>query len=78
MDELTAEQLGRDDRKADKINIPFANPAICAKCHGAAVGTKTHLLRAYNRGRQQENNRIVEHELVDQGFYDVANDRHVR
>jgi hypothetical protein len=26
MDELTAEQLGRDDRKAEKFHGPFANP----------------------------------------------------
>jgi hypothetical protein len=75
MDELTAEQLGQDDRKAEKFHGPFANRAIYAECDGAAVGTKTHLLRAYDRGWQQENDRIVEQELIDQGFYDVDNNQ---
>ena len=73
MDEVTAEQLGRDDRKDDKPNSPFANPALSAACYHAPVGTKTQLLRAYNRGWHEQNNRIAEQELIDQGFYEAAN-----
>lgn len=69
LDEASAEQHGRDDRNAGRPGFPFANEAIRAECEGAAVGTKTHLLQAYSRGWHQENSRIAEQELIDQGFY---------
>lgn len=72
VDEVVAEQLGCDDRRAGRPALPFANEAIVAECEGAAVGTKTHLLRAYSKGWHDENYRIAEQTLADQGFYDVG------
>lgn len=72
VDEVVAEQLGCDDRRAGRPALPFANEAIVAECEGAAVGTKTHLLHAYSRGWHNENHRIAEQALIDQGFYDAV------
>ncbi|OKH81619.1 hypothetical protein EB73_28005 [Mycobacterium sp. SWH-M3] len=74
VDEASAEQLGCDDRRASRPNLPFANAAILAECEGAAVGAKTRLLHAYSRGWHNENHRIAEQALADQGFYDVEGD----
>jgi hypothetical protein len=82
LDEGTAEQLGRDDRQVGKANNPFANPALRAEYTAIAVGTKTHLLHAYNRGWHEESQRIAEQRLIEQGFSPRASNdasaKHIR
>lgn len=55
LDVSAARQAGRDDAKAGKPNSPFANETLLAACVDAPVGSKTHLLRAYNQGWHEEN-----------------------
>lgn len=50
-----ARQIGRDDAQAGKPNSPLANETLYAACLDAPVGTKTHLLRAYNHGWHEYN-----------------------
>lgn len=68
--EAQAEDLGREDRLAGKPNAPFANPVIESECSGAKVGTKTHLLRAYNHGWHSAHAQITDAELRDEGIFD--------
>lgn len=55
LDASVARQIGRDDAKAGKPNNPFASDLIHAACVDAPVGSKTQLLRAYNRGWHEQN-----------------------
>lgn len=55
LDASAARQAGRDDAKAGKPNSPFANETLYAACVDAPVGSKTHLLRAYNQGWHEQN-----------------------
>lgn len=60
MDAATAEQLGSQDRIEGKGNAPLANPAMITEFQDAPVGSKTNLLKAYNRGWQRQHHRITE------------------
>lgn len=55
LDVSVARQIGRDDAKAGKPNCPLANDMLHAECVDAPVGTKTHLMRAYNQGWHEQN-----------------------
>lgn len=55
LDASAARQAGRDDAKAGKPNSPFTNETLLAACVDAPVGSKTHLLRAYNHGWHEQN-----------------------
>jgi len=50
MTKTQAQQLGREAFEAGQINSPFASAAMMAELEGAAVGSKTHLMKAFNQG----------------------------
>lgn len=50
MNAKTAEQIGREAFEAGKGNFPFADLRIAAEMKNAAVGSKTSILKAFNKG----------------------------